>query len=117
MTQKEKNHLFARLLPEYRDLFVDMDDLNRTLWFAVNEENELMSFIVRSCETADQAIEHYKAKLLAIAAALESLPCAAAELRHMAGWMFHPDNEYRHSVCSFGYCAICPRRISNTMSL
>ena len=44
MTQKEKDHLFARLLPEYRDLFADMDDLNRTLWFAVNEENELMSF-------------------------------------------------------------------------
>ncbi|MEB0025893.1 hypothetical protein QN375_08935 [Pseudomonas sp. MH9.2] len=84
MTQKEKDHLFARLLPEYRDLFADMDDLNRTLWFAVNEENELMSFIVGSCETADQAIEHYKVKLLAIAAALESLPCAAAEQRNIA---------------------------------
>lgn len=89
MTQDEKDHLFAQLLSEYQDLFSDMDELNRTLWFAVNEENELMSFIVGPGETPDQAIERYKVRLLAIAAALESLPCAAdeqrniAELRHM----------------------------------
>jgi hypothetical protein len=46
MTQEEQDHFFSRLLPEYRALFADMDELNRTLWFAVNEENELMSFIV-----------------------------------------------------------------------
>lgn len=84
MTQKEKDSLFALLLPEYRSLFADMDELHRALWFAVNEENELMSFIVRPGETADQAIERYKIKLLAIAAALESLPCAAAEQRKIS---------------------------------
>ena len=90
MTPQEKDHLFARLLPGYRSLFADMDELNRTVCFAVNEENDLMSFIVGSGESADQAIERYKVKLLAIAAELESLPCAAAEhlnianLRHMA---------------------------------
>lgn len=84
MTQEEKDHLFAQLLPEYRDLFSDMDELNRTLWFAVNEENELMSFIVGPDETPAQAIPRYKVKLLAIAAALESLPCAVAEQRNIA---------------------------------
>lgn len=84
MTQKEKDCLFALLLPEYRSLFADMDELHRTLWFAVNEENELMSFIVGPGETADKAMERYKIKLLAIAAALESLPCAAAEQRNIA---------------------------------
>lgn len=90
MTPEEKDHLFSRLLAEYRDLFADMDELNRTLWFAVNEENELMSFIVGPGETPDQAMPRFNVKLLAIAAALESLPCAAteqrniAELRHMA---------------------------------
>lgn len=90
MTQQEKDHLFTRLLTEYRELFADMDELNRTLWLATNEENELMSFIVGPGETPDQAMPRYQVKLLAIAAALESLPCAAteqrniAELRHMA---------------------------------
>ena len=90
MTQEEKDHLFTRLLHEYRELFADMDELNRTLWFAANEENELMSFIVGPGETPDQAMPRYQVKLLAIAAALESLPCATteqrniAELRHMA---------------------------------
>ncbi|MDP3845884.1 MAG: hypothetical protein Q8R10_05605 [Pseudomonas sp.] len=93
MTQEENDHLFTRQLAEYRELFADMDELNRTLWFAVNEENELMSFIVGAGETPDQAIPRFKVKLLAIAAALESLPCAAteqrniAELRHMAAHM------------------------------
>jgi hypothetical protein len=81
MTDDEKDRLFNRLLAEYRDLFADMDDLNRTLWLAVNEENELMSFIVGADETPDDAIEPYKVKLLAIAAALESLTCAATEKR------------------------------------
>lgn len=90
MTQEEKDHLFAQRLPEYRDLFSGMDELHRALWFAVNEENELMSFVVEAGEAADQALARYKIKLLAIAAALESLPCAAtekhniAELRHTA---------------------------------
>ena len=84
MTQEEKDHLFTRLLTEYRDLFADMDELNRTLWFATNEDNELMSFIVVPGETADEAIESYKVKLLAIAAALESLPCASTEQRNIA---------------------------------
>ena len=90
MTQEEKDHLFTRLLTEYRELFADMDELNRTLWFAANEENELMSFIVEPGETPDQAMPRYQVKLLAIAAALEALPCTAterhniAELRHMA---------------------------------
>jgi hypothetical protein len=90
MTQEENDHLFTRLLTEYRELFADMDKLNRTIWFATNEENELMSFIVVPGETADEAIERYKVKLLAIAAALESLPCASteqcniAEIRHTA---------------------------------
>lgn len=79
MTQEEKDRLFAQLLSEYRELFADMDELNRTLWFAANEENELMSFIVESGESTDEAMERYKAKLLAIAAALESLPCASTE--------------------------------------
>ncbi|QTS85221.1 hypothetical protein JLK41_18105 [Ectopseudomonas khazarica] len=81
MTQEEKDRLFAQLLSEYRELFADMDELNRTLWFAANEENELMSFIVESGESTDEAMERYKAKLLAIASALESLPCASTE-RH-----------------------------------
>lgn len=84
MTQEEKDHLSSRLLAEYRDLFADMDELNRMLWFAVNEENELMSFVVGAGESADQAMERYKVKLIAIAAALESLPCAAAERRNIA---------------------------------
>lgn len=96
MTQEEKDHLFSQLLAEYRGLFADMDELNRTLWFAVNEENELMSFIVGPGETPDQAMPRYQVKLLAIAAALESLPCAAteqcniAELRHMAAHVSPP---------------------------
>src|SRR3990167_10223257 len=84
MTQEEQDHLFAQLLHGYRDLFADMDELNRTLWFAVNEENELMSFIVGPGETPDQAMPRYQVKLRAIAAALESLPCAAAEQRNIA---------------------------------
>ena len=54
------------------------------------KKNELMSFIVGPGETPDQAMTRYKVKLLAIAAALESLQCAATEqrnifeLRHMA---------------------------------
>ncbi|MEB0079410.1 hypothetical protein QN386_20900 [Pseudomonas sp. CCI3.2] len=90
MTQEEKDLLFALLLTEYQGLFAGMDELNRTLWFAVNEENELMSFVVGPSETLDLAVERYKVKLLAMAAALESLPCAAIEqlnisdLRYMA---------------------------------
>lgn len=84
MTQEKKDCLFALLLPEYRSLFADMDKLHRTLWFSVNEKNELMSFIVGPGESSDQAMERYKIKLLAIAAALESLPCAAAEQRNIA---------------------------------
>ena len=84
MTQEEKNHLFTRLLAEYRELFAGMDELNRTLWFAVNEENELMSFIVGPGETPDQAMPRFQVRLLAIAAALESLPCAATEKRNIA---------------------------------
>lgn len=83
MTQEEKDHLFTRLLTEYRELFADMDELNRTLWFAANEENELMSFIVGPGETPDQAMPLYQVKLLAIAAALESLPCASTEQRNI----------------------------------
>ncbi|CAM3049515.1 Uncharacterised protein [Ectopseudomonas mendocina] len=84
MNQEEKDRLFAQLLSEYRELFADMDELNRTLWFAANEENELMSFIVEPGESTDEAMERYKAKLLAIAAALESLPCASTERRTIA---------------------------------
>ena len=84
MIQEEKDRLFAQLLSEYRELFADMDELNRTLWFAANEENELMSFIVESGESTDEAMERYKAKLLAIASALESLPCASTEQRTIA---------------------------------
>jgi hypothetical protein len=72
------------LLPEFRDLFAEMDELSRTLWFAVNEENELMSFIVGPGETPDLAMPRYIVKLLAVAAALESLPCAATEQRNIA---------------------------------
>lgn len=96
MTQEEKEHLFTRLLAEYRDLFAGMDHLNRTLWFAVNEENELMSFIVESGETPDQALPRFKVKLLAIAAALESLPCAAVEERNIA--------ELRHTAMHVSTC-------------
>lgn len=84
MTQEEQDRLFSRLQAKYRDLFADMDKLNRTLWFAVNEENELMSFIVGPHETPDQDILRFQLKLRAIAAALESLPCAAAEQRNIA---------------------------------
>lgn len=84
MTQEEQDNLFTQLLHEYQALFADMDQLSRTLWFAINEENELMSFIVGSGETPDQALPRFKVKLLAIAAALESLPCAAAEQRNIA---------------------------------
>lgn len=48
MTQEDKNRLFTQLLSEYRELLADMDELNRALWFAANEENELMSLIVES---------------------------------------------------------------------
>lgn len=92
MPQEEKDRLFAQLLSEYRELFADMDELNRTLWFAANEENELMSFIVEPGEGTDEAMERYKAKLLAIAAALESLPCASTERRTI--------DELRHRVVS-----------------
>jgi hypothetical protein len=60
MTQEEKDHLFTRLITEYRELLADMDELNRTLWFAANEENELMSFIVEPGETPDQAMPRYQ---------------------------------------------------------
>ena len=84
MTQEDKNRLFTQLLSEYRELLADMDELNRALWFAANEENELMSLIVESGESTDEAMERYKTKLLAIAAALESLPCASTERRTIA---------------------------------
>ncbi|MBB1519046.1 hypothetical protein [Aquipseudomonas guryensis] len=84
MAQEEKDHLFTRLLIEYQERFAERDELNRTLWLATNEENELMSFIVVPGETADESIERYKVKLLAIAAALESLPCASTEQRNIA---------------------------------
>ncbi len=84
MTQEDKNRLFTQLLSEYRELLADMDELNRALWFAANEENELMSLIVESGESTDEAMERYKTKLLAIAAALESLPCALTEQRTIA---------------------------------
>lgn len=43
-----------------------------------------MSFLVGPGETADQAIERCKVKLLAIAAASESQPCTVAEQRNIA---------------------------------
>lgn len=72
-------------------MFSGMDDAARALWFTVCDESVILSFDVDHGESPRQAEERHVVKLYAIAAALESLPCASKErgtiddLRKMAG--------------------------------
>lgn len=75
----KQGDLFKELVSLYRSMFSDMDDFARAAWFSVMDESEILSFDVGRGETIEQAEQRHNVKLLAIAAALESLPCAAKE--------------------------------------
>ena len=79
MNGNEQRDLFKELVRFYRSMFSDMDEFARATWFTVMDESEILSFDVGRGEAIEQAEQRHNVKLLAIAAALESLPCAAKE--------------------------------------
>lgn len=91
MKNAEHQAFYKEMVESYRTMFSSMDDIERISWFVSMDESAILGFEVRGDESVSQAQERHKVKLLAIAAALSSLPSAARDyyiiedLRKLAG--------------------------------
>lgn len=86
MTDKERQQFYSTAFESYRDLFGEMDQAARALWFFTMDEAEILSYPVSAGQDAGEASIRHGVKLAAMADALESLTdveASAPEVRDL----------------------------------